>query len=87
MAAARTPEFTLKWITTFGNLLGAITAFVYFRVVDPSSSVLPPVRWIDVIISIILFALIVGAGIGLSRPWTRPLNRVAELPTLPPAEA
>lgn len=87
MAAARTPEFTLKWITTFGNLLGAIIAFVYFRVVDPSSSVLPPVRWLDVIISIILFALIVGAGIGLSRPWTRPLNRVAELPTLPPAEA
>ena len=87
MATARTPEFTLRWITTLGNLLGAIVAFVYFRVVDPSSSVLPPVRWIDVIVSIILFALIVGAGIRISRPWTRPLNRVAELPTLPPAEA
>ena len=87
MATARTAEFTLRWITTLGNLLGAIVAFVYFRVVDPSSSVLPPVRWIDVIISIVIFALIVGAGIRLSRPWTKPLNRVAELPTLPPAEA
>jgi class 3 adenylate cyclase len=86
MASPRSPEFTLRWITTIGNLLGAIVAFVYFRVVDPSS-VLPPVRWIDVIISIILFALIVGAGVRLSVPWTRPLNRLAELPSLPPAEA
>jgi class 3 adenylate cyclase len=86
MASPRSPEFTLRWITTIGNLLGAIVAFVYFRVVDPSS-VLPPVRWIDVIISIILFALIVGAGVRLSVPWTRPLNRLADLPSLPPAEA
>ena len=79
MAEPRSPEFTLRWITTVGNLLGAIVAFVYFRVVDHAGSVLPPVRWIDVVISIIVFALIVGAGIRLSRPWTRPLNRVAEL--------
>jgi adenylate cyclase len=87
MVPSRSPEFTLRRITTVGNLLGAIVAFVYFRVVDHAASVLPPVRWIDVVISIIVFALIVGAGIRLSRPWTRPLNRVAELATLPPAEA
>ena len=87
MASARTPEFTLRWITTVGNLLGAIVAFLYFRVVDHASSRLPPVRWIDVVVSIIIFAMVVGGGVRLSRPWTRPLNRVAELPSLPPAEA
>ncbi len=80
MASARAPEFTLRWITTAGNLLGAIVAFLYFRVVDHASSRLPPVRWIDVVVPIIIFALLVGGGVRLSRPWTRPLNRVAELP-------
>jgi len=87
MASARTPEFTLRWIITVGNLLGAIVAFLYFRVVDHASSRLPPVRWIDIVVSIVIFALIVGAGVRLSIPWTRPLNRVRELPSLPPAEA
>ncbi|MGH7301625.1 MAG: hypothetical protein ACREJE_14520, partial [Candidatus Rokuibacteriota bacterium] len=84
MAAARSPEFTMRWILVVGNLLGAIVAFVYFRVVD-HASVLPPVRWFDVIVSIFLFALIVGGGTWLSSLWTRPLNR--ELPSLSPAEA
>jgi len=74
----------MRWILIVGNLLGAIVAFVYFRVVD-HASVLPPVRWFDVIVSIILFALIVGGGTWLSSLWTRPLNR--ELPSLSPAEA
>ncbi|MGH7403328.1 MAG: adenylate/guanylate cyclase domain-containing protein [Candidatus Rokuibacteriota bacterium] len=84
MAAARSPEFRARWILVVGNLLGAIVAFVYFRVVD-HASVLPPVRWFDVIVSIFLFALIVGGGTWLSSLWTRPLNR--ELPSLSPAEA
>ena len=87
MVFPRTPEFTLRWITTTGNLLGATLAFLYFRVVDHAASRLPPLRWIDVIVSIIVFALLVGSGIRISRPWIRPLNRVAELATLPPAEA
>jgi adenylate cyclase len=87
MVSARTPEFTLRWITTVGNLLGAIVAFLYFRVVDHAASRLPPVRWIDVVVSLIVFALLVGAGGRLSGPWTRLLNRVAELGSLPPAEA
>jgi len=87
MARLRSAEFTLRWITTVGNLLGAIVAFVYFRVVDHAASRLPPVRWIDIVVSIILFALLVWSGVRISGPWTRPLSRVAELGTLPPAEA
>jgi adenylate cyclase len=86
MASPRSPEFTLQSITTVGNLLGAIVAFVYFRVVDHAASPFPPVRWIDVAVSIIIFALLVWGGVRLSVPWTRPLNRVNELGTLTPAE-
>jgi adenylate cyclase len=87
MGSARTPQFTLRRISLVGNLLGAIVAFLYFRVVDHAAARLPPVRWIDVVVSVIVFALLVGAGIRLSGPWTRPLNRVREIRTLPPAEA
>ena len=86
-ATARSAEFTLRWISTVGNLLGAIVAFLYFRVVDHASSPLPPVRWTDVVISLVLFALLVISLVRLSGPWTAALNRVQELPTLPPAEA
>jgi len=88
MASARASEFTLRWILLVGNLLGAIVAFLYFRVVDRASGLgLPPVRWFDVIVSLIIFAMLVGVGVWLSVPWTRPLNRVRELHSLPPAEA
>ena len=87
MPPPRTAEHILRWITIVGNLLGGIVAFVYFRVVDQASSVLPPVRWLDVAISIPIFALIVYAGIRASRPWTAPLGKVGQLATLPPAEA
>ncbi len=87
MASTRTTEFTVRWITAVGNLLGAVVAFLYFRVVDHAAVRLPPVRWIDIIVSIIVFAAMVGAGSWLTGPWTRPLSRVAKLPTLPPAEA
>ena len=86
-ATARSAEFTLRWISTVGNLLGAIVAFLYFRVVDHASSPLPPVRWTDVVISLVVFALLVSSLVRLSGPWTAALNRVQELPTLPPAEA
>ena len=84
---ARSAEFTLRWISTVGNLLGAIVSFLYFRVVDRASSPLPPVRWTDVVVSLVLFALLVGSLFRLSDPWTAALNRVEELPALPPAEA
>jgi class 3 adenylate cyclase len=87
MASPRSAEFSMRWISAVGNLLGAVIAFLYFRVVDHASMRLPPVRWIDVAVSIAVFALMVVAGVRFSMPWTSPLNRVADLATLPPAEA
>jgi adenylate cyclase len=84
---ARLAQRLLRTITVVGNLLGAVVAFLYFRVVDPASSALPPVRWIDIVVSIIVFALIAYVGIRASRPWTAPLGRAGELATLSPAEA
>jgi len=75
------------WTNTVGNLLGAIVAFLYFRVVDYAAADLPRVRLADVIISIVLFTLLVGFGYWLSTPWVRSLSRAAELPVLPPHEA
>jgi adenylate cyclase len=87
MAPVRSAVYSMRWISAAGNLLGAVIAFLYFRVVDDASVRLPPVRWLDVAVSIAVFALIVAAGVRFSRPWTRPLDRLAELATLPPAEA
>ncbi|HSB42852.1 MAG TPA: adenylate/guanylate cyclase domain-containing protein [Methylomirabilota bacterium] len=87
MGSARTSELGQRWISFVGNLLGAVVAFLYFRVVDQASARLPPVGWIDIVVSIVVFVLMVAVGVRLSLPWTRPLDRVGELHTLPPAEA
>jgi adenylate cyclase len=88
MAEPRTGARAFRWWTnTVGNLLGAIVAYLYFRVVDYAAADLPRVSPFDVVISLVLFALLVGVGYSLSQPWVRSLSRLAELPTLPPPEA
>ncbi len=88
MAEPRTGPRAFRWWTnTVGNLLGAIVAFLYFRVVDYAAADLPRVRLFDVVISLVLFALLVGFGYWLSRRWVRSLSRAAELPVLLPHEA
>jgi adenylate cyclase len=87
MASGRSSQLKFRWITLAGNFVGFVVAFLYFRVIDPAATTLPPVTAIHVVHSLIVFAALVGLGIVLSRPWTRPLDRVADLPTLPPAEA
>jgi len=87
MGSPRMSELGQRWISFVGNLLGAVVAFLYFRVVDQASARLPPVGWIDIVVSLVVFVLIVAVGVRVSLPWTRPLDRVGELHTLPPAEA
>jgi adenylate cyclase len=88
MAEPPTGARAFRWRSnTVGNLLGAIVAFLYFRVVDYTAAELPRVRPFEVVLSLVLFALLVAIGYSLSRPWVRSLSRVAELPVLPPHEA
>src|SRR4029453_14616742 len=87
MAAGRNTQRRFRWVSLAGNFPGFVVAFFYFRVIDPAATTLPPVSPIHVVHSLIVFAALVGLGNVLSRPWTRPLDRVADLPTLPPAEA
>jgi adenylate cyclase len=88
MAEPRTGAHAFRWWTnTVGNLLGAIVAFLYFRVVDYAAADLPRVSLFDVVISLVLFALLVGVGYSLSLPWVRSLSRGAGLPVLPSPEA
>ncbi|MGH7416494.1 MAG: adenylate/guanylate cyclase domain-containing protein [Candidatus Rokuibacteriota bacterium] len=87
MASARSPQATFRWISLAGNLLGWMVAFLYFRVVDHTAASLPPLHWIHLMHSLIVFALLVAVGTLFSRAWTRPLDRVAEMPLLAPAEA
>jgi adenylate cyclase len=88
MAESRTWARKFRWWTnTVGNLLGAIVAFLYFRVVDYAAANSPRVGPFEVVISLVLFALLVGVGYSLSQPWVRSLSRVADLSVLTPLEA
>jgi adenylate cyclase len=75
------------WITIVGNLLGAIVAFLYFRVVDYAATTRPKLTTMEVAYSLVIFAVLVGVGTWLSRRWALPLGRVAELDRLPAPEA
>ena len=75
------------WITIVGNLLGAIVAFLYFRVVDYAATTGPKLTTMEVAYSLVIFAVLVGVGTWLSRRWALPLGRVAELDRLPAPEA
>jgi len=58
----------------FGNLLGAVLSFLYYRFVDPSAAELPKVGLFEVTVSIVAFVAIAGGGYVLGRIWSRPLQ-------------
>ncbi|HEY7040268.1 MAG TPA: adenylate/guanylate cyclase domain-containing protein [Methylomirabilota bacterium] len=87
MADRRNPQVPFRWISLIGNFAGFLVAFLYFRLIDPSATTLPPLSPIHVVHAVGIFAALVGLGIVLSRPWTRPLDRVPDPATLPPARA
>jgi adenylate cyclase len=68
------PWRQLRLTIVAGNLLGAILAFSYFRVVDPGvSSEGGGVGAWDIVISVALFGALVAVGYPLGRRWTTPL--------------
>jgi adenylate cyclase len=87
MARPRATAFTFRWINATGNLLGAIVAFLYFRVVDYAVAHLPRVGVAEVLSSAVIFAGLVFVGNQLANRWLRPLTRGGETAGLPPREA
>jgi hypothetical protein len=77
MAQPPNPAPTLRLVNAIGNLLGAVVAFLYFRVVDSaatggSRAGLPEVVW-----SIAIFAALIGIGQRYSSRWTAPIGRAS----------
>ena len=87
MAQPPNPAPTLRLISATGNLLGAVVAFLYFRVVDPSTTggSRPGLR--EIVYSIVIFAALVGIGQAYSSRWMAPLARAGLGEPLPPREA
>lgn len=74
MTPSHLPWHQLRTTTIAGNLLGAILAFSYFRVVDPEVATgAGPVGVRDIAISVALFGALVAVGYPLGRRWTTPL--------------
>ena len=74
MSAPHLPWRRLRGTTIAGNLLGAILAFSYFRVVDPElASASGPVGVRDIAVSVAVFAALVGVGYPFGRRWLSPL--------------
>ena len=74
MSAPRLPWRRLRTTTIAGNLLGAILAFSYFRVVDPEvASPAGPVGVGDIALSVVIFGTLVAVGYPFARRWLSPL--------------
>ena len=75
MAQPPNPAPVLRLINAVGNLLGAIVAFLYFRVVDQAAADAPPVGLHEIVLSIIFFAVLVGIGLRFNSRWVAPIAR------------
>ena len=75
MAQSPNPAPVLRLINAVGNLLGAIVAFLYFRVVDQAAADAPPVGLHEIVLSIIFFAVLVGIGLRFNIRWVAPIAR------------
>jgi adenylate cyclase len=86
MAANPTP--TLRLINGIGNLLGAIVAFLYFRVVDNTATdSASRVGLHEIVYSIIVFAALVAIGQWYGSRWMAPVTRAGAGEPLSPSEA
>ena len=67
----------IRNVTIAGNLLGALLTFFYFRYVDQGVQS-PPVRWREIVFSLVAFAGLSGVGYVISRRWSRSVLRYQE---------
>src|SRR5258706_7145672 len=87
MAQPPNPATQQRIINAVGNLLGAIVAFLYFRVVDPSTTGGSRAGLPEIVYSIVIFAALVVIGQRYGSPWLAPLAPVGLGEPLSPREA
>src|SRR5262250_1068698 len=74
MTASPLPWRSLRLTIFLGSFLGAVLSFFYFRVVDPEvAAAAGAVRVVDVVVSLVAFGALAGAGYILGRRWLEPL--------------
>jgi adenylate cyclase len=73
MASPGRPPWLILRNLGFGNLLGAMTSFCYFRFIDPAAAEVPPVGAAEIIFSIITFGALIFGGYLLARRWAAPV--------------
>jgi len=86
MAQPGNPAPVLRLINAIGNLLGAIVAFLYFRVVDNAADGASRVNLQEIVYSIVIFAVLVGVGQWYSSRWMAPIARAGSGESLSPTE-
>jgi len=86
MAQPGNPAPVLRLINAIGNLLGAIVAFLYFRVVDNAADGASRVNLQEIVYSIVIFAVLVGVGQWYSSRWMAPIARAGSGEPLSPTE-
>ncbi len=87
MAQPPNPATQQRIINAVGNLLGAIVAFLYFRVVDPSTTGGARAGLPEIVYSIVIFAALVVIGQRFGSRWLAPLARAGLGEPLSPREA
>lgn len=70
------PAAVLRLVNTVGNLLGAIVAFLYFRVVDSGAAAAPRLGVHEVVHSVLVFGALVAAAYRFTSRWTAPIGRL-----------
>jgi adenylate cyclase len=78
MAQARNPVLITPLVSITGNFLGGLVAFLYFRLVDPTTASLTRLGVHEVLHSLLAFGLLVALGHWYSSRWMGPIVRAAE---------
>ena len=77
MARLRHPAFITPTVNVAGNFLGALVAFLYFRLVDPTAAEQPRIGVHEIVYSLVVFAALVAVGHWYNHRWVSPIARAA----------
>lgn len=70
------PAPVLRLVNTVGNLIGAVVAFLYFRLID-SKLASPHLGVHEIVHSVLAFAALAAVAFAFTSWWTAPIGRLA----------